>query len=132
MKKWSLIFLVLILTSCGQDAERLLGDWKVNSQYYKATYQFAEEEGEIIAKVLYYNDGTSKYHWNKREPWLLSSKIEQDKPFFVDASTGATQQISQIKFQLLAKDSLEMSMTAFNGVSKEIWTKVENLKTDNK
>lgn len=123
MKKWILFLLAVSFFSCSSSDSNLPGDWKVISFYYQATYRVVEEDSKMAVRVMYYNDGTTKYNWNPENRWYLSTEIKKKNDVYVDATTGASKQFAKIRLKSISSDSLEMQTLAFNGIMKELWIK---------
>ena len=59
MKKY-LFGLSIFIIGCNLKIDnRILGTWKVQSNYYDATYKIEKQGKKLIGKVIYYNDGTT-------------------------------------------------------------------------
>lgn len=130
MKKWSIIFIMIILNSCQSKTDKILGEWKVISLNYKAKYSFVKEDGETKARVMSYNDGTSRYKWDTNMKWYLSQNIEESDGHFVDATSGATNTTENISFHLIKEDTMLVKFMSYNQIVQEVWIKEKNLKTN--
>jgi len=117
------LLIVILCTSCQSDSDAILGTWHVKSNYYKATYKIAEENGAITGTVLYYNDGTSIITSSDSAPrYVFKNLIKKDNQF-VDAVSGATITNENEKFSLQLIDSNTIETTSYlrNKPLKEIW-----------
>ncbi len=125
MKKWSLIMLLcLSFLSCMDKKDlRILGDWRVNNRFYQASYQIANTNGKLVGKVMQYNDGTTKYQWDNKNPRYLFKNLTSKDGVFVDGYSGATMKTDgfKIQIQVLHEDTLNTTLFTNHHPTSEIW-----------
>lgn len=115
------VLITFLFTACQSSTENLLGDWRVESRHYNATYRIAQEEAVITARLLYSKDGTSSYDWEKQEPrYRFLHLKQQTKDHYVDATSGATAS-EPLAIEQIAKDTLVVTLAA---EKKEYWTRI--------
>lgn len=114
----------LFILSCNKDTKALLGTWKVDSKFYRATYNIVEVDGDLKAEVIYYNDDTTILRQNKDNPFYLFHNLNYKDDASIDAVSGATKTKSQpIFLKLKHKDTLEVTTYFSTKPLKEIWIK---------
>lgn len=115
------VLIAFLVAACQSSTENLLGDWKVETSHYSATYRIAQEEASVKARLLFSKDGTSSYHWEKQEPrYRFLDLKQQTKGFYVDAASGATSSAT-VAIKQIAKDTLVVPLAKGK---KEIWTRI--------
>lgn len=125
MKKITII-LCLLVFSCSKNSETLLGTWKVDSKFYRATYNIVEVDGDLKAEVIYYNDDTTVLRQNKAAPFYLFHNLKYQDDHSLDAISGATKTKAQPVFiKLKHKDTLEVTTYLSKKPLKEIWIKTQ-------
>lgn len=125
MKRSLLVIIAIIAFSCSERESPILGIWKVDSNFYKATYQIIEKEDVTKGFVLYYNDDTTIYKYEKGQPkhYFIKNLIQEDS-LYIDAISGATnteQSNKTITLKNLSKDTLEVTSYIQHKPLKEYW-----------
>ncbi|WP_339756607.1 hypothetical protein [uncultured Winogradskyella sp.] len=124
--KLSLLLLIMSL-SCTQKADVLLGTWRVQSPFYKATCKILEENDSIKGLVLYYNDDTTVYSYKEGEAKnYFFNNLKEKGGQYIDAISGATKTKSsneKATLNLLSKDTLEITTYIMHKPLKEIWVR---------
>lgn len=127
MKKTILLTLFITVFSCGKTDNPLLGLWKVNSKFYKATCQILEENNEVKGLVLYYNDDTTVYSYKDgQDKNYFFNNIKKHDNVYIDAVSGATKTEKSndlVTLNLISKDTLEVKTYLMKKPIKEIWIK---------
>jgi major membrane immunogen (membrane-anchored lipoprotein) len=125
MKK-IIVLACILLCACGKNTEALLGTWKVQSKFYRATYNIVEVDNELKAEVVYYNDDTTVLRQNEETPFYLFHNLKFQDDHSIDAISGATKTKEQPVFlKLKHKDTLEVTTYISNQPLKEIWIKTQ-------
>jgi len=127
MKIQTYILLLLIMCSCSKTPTVLLGQWKVESKYYQATYAIIEDNDSIKAKVLYYNDGTTIVREKDQKDYYVFKNLKYTNNRYVDAVSGATKvkEIQpSIELNPIHKDTLKITKYIRNKPLKEVWTRI--------
>ncbi len=121
MKK-ALVLLALIIVSCDNKTEQLLGIWTVDSKFYRAKYEVLKENDSLKALILYYNDDTTVLRHDPKNPQYFFSNLKKKKEVFVDAISGATKQEKQsLSIEQTHLDTLEVTTYILNKPLKETW-----------
>lgn len=125
MKKALFISIAIIVFSCTKKESSIIGIWKVDSKFYKATCEILEEKGVVKGIVLYYNDNTTVYRHEEGQPKSYFFKnIKEKDGTYIDAISGATKTENPSKtttLQLISKDTIEITTYIMNKPLKEIW-----------
>lgn len=125
MRKTFLISIAIVFFSCTKKENPLIGIWKVDSKFYKATCGILEEEGLTKGVVLYYNDNTTVYTHEEGQPKSYFFKnIKEKDGTYIDAVSGATKTEDSSKtatLHLVSTDTLEITTYIMNKPLKEIW-----------
>ncbi|MGH1388047.1 hypothetical protein [Kordia sp.] len=125
MRKAFLISSAIVVFSCTKKENPMIGIWKVNSRFYKATCEILEENDTVKGEVLYYNDNTTVYRSEKGQPKsYFFNNIKEKNGTYIDAVSGATKIENENKtaiLHLLSKDTLEVTTYILNKPLKEIW-----------
>ncbi len=125
MKKALFISIAIIVFSCTKKESSIIGIWKVDSKFYKATCEILEENGVMKGVVLYYNDNTTVYrHEEGQEKSYFFKNIKEKDGTYIDAISGATKTENSSKtatLQLISKDTIEITTYIMNKPLKEIW-----------
>ena len=105
----------------------MLGLWKVDSKFYKATCEIVEEANTLKGLVIYYNDDTTVYRYEEGQPkkYFFNNLKEKDS-VYVDAIAGATKTENSnevVTLNLLSKDTLEVTTHIMQKPLKEIWVR---------
>lgn len=120
-----LLFAVLIF-GCSKKPQHLYGKWKLISSFYDATYNIIEQDDSIKAQILYYNDGTTQYAFDKKEPWYQFTNLKHKKNQYVDAIAGATKTGTQgISIESVHKDTLEVTSYILHKPLVEKWYRIK-------
>ena len=61
MKQLLFFFFLWTLSACQTTTDNMVGTWKVNDKFTKATYQIEQDGRYLKAFVLAYDDGTTQY-----------------------------------------------------------------------
>ncbi len=124
MKKTGILFFMLLFIFCTKSHKEILGTWKVNSLFYKATYKIEKQNKRLIGKVIYYNDGTTILNKTGTEKDIFLTNLKYKNNVYVDAMSGATQTTSKnLIIKIKHKDTLEVTSYIGNKPLVEIWTK---------
>jgi len=131
MKKWILIFIPIIIYSCKQKNDNIVGDWIVQSRFYQATYQIIEDDNQWNALVLHYNDGTTRYKYDGIQKRFAFKGLTKSKTAYVDGLSGATKssgaKAKTIEINKKSKDTLEVTTYSMNKPIVELWVR-KNIK----
>lgn len=126
MRHILLVCLIAVTLSCVADTSPLLGTWKVDSPFYRATYQIENHSGKCRAKVLYYNDDTTVYRYNDDDPWYQFTNLKSKKNEYVDAISGATKTGKQsISIVPVHKDTLKVTSYILHKPLTETWFRIK-------
>ena len=120
------IVAISLLLSCSEKVdETIKGNWKVENRFYEATYLVTSLGGKIVAKVLRYDDGTTKYHWDGNNPKYVFKNLKSKDGRLVDAVTGATTKNSKpnMEIKVLHEDTLNVITFFKNHSISEKWTR---------
>lgn len=127
MLRWIFASFLIILIACQQRQDPLIGKWKVNSKFYYATYQILEDGNQLKGLVISYNDGTSKYHYDKEKPYYIFTGLKKENAqYYVNGVSGATTKNSEsksIEIKRINNDSLEVTTFVMSKPLTEIWTR---------
>ena len=129
MKGWIITLLLIISMSCNHQPDDMVGKWKTHSKHYTATFQIFEEGKKLNGLVLYYNDGTSKYNYDKNKPYYLFKGLKKKDDVYIDAMTGATTKSDTPKTLEIKKrniDTLDVTTYIRNKPLREVWTRNKN------
>lgn len=122
-----MLFTLGFLFSCDRPADELLGTWKVNSKFYKATYEVIEEADEIKALVKYYDDDTFRYSFDSTNVHYVFTSLKKKGDQYVDGVSGATVKNADAKglsISIKAKDTLEVTSYVLDKPLVETWTRI--------
>lgn len=124
MKRFLFITTIHFISCSKSFDNRILGEWKTNSKFYKATYKFEKISKNIVGKLLYYNDGTTVLQETGTKKDIFIENLDYKDNVFVDAVSGATQTTSQ-NYQIKVKhqDTLEVTTYIRNRPLIETWTR---------
>lgn len=109
--------------SCNSNHD-LDGYWKVDSDFYKATYHIQEVDNQTKAHIVSYNDGTTKYTSETRPNQFLFNNLKKKDDVYVDAISGATKTSSKGNtnhIRIKHKDTLEVTTYLMNKPLTEFW-----------
>lgn len=127
MKKAFLLAVIITVSACAKKENPMLGLWKVDSKFYKASCQILEENDEVKGLVLYYNDDTTVYRYKEGEDKNYFFKnIKEKNDMYIDAVSGATKtekSSESVTLNLISKDTLEVTTYMMKKTIKEIWIK---------
>lgn len=119
------------MSSCKTKENPLLGVWKINSKFYKATCKIIKDENSVKGLVLYYNDDTTIYKYKEGDGesknYFFNNLIEK-KGTYVDAVSGATKTDKleeAVTLKLLSKDTLEVTTHIMRKPLKETWIRIQ-------
>lgn len=124
MKKY-LFGLSIFIIGCNLKIDnRILGTWKVQSNYYDATYKIEKQGKKLIGKVIYYNDGTTILRETKTQKDVFLKNLKYKNNIFIDAVSGATKTNSNyVSIKVNHKDTLEVTSYIMNKPLIEFWIK---------
>ena len=108
--------------------DKITGIWRANSEFYKATYLILEEQGSLKAKVLSYDDGTTRYNSSKKRTWYQFNDLVENQGIYVDGISGATRKVSHDaadNVKVVDPDSLEVTRHVLGRPLKEKWIRVK-------
>ncbi len=115
----------MFLLACNQQ-DNIIGEWKVNSKFYQATFEIMEENDTWNGLVVYYNDGTTKYMHNDTKSRYAFTGLKKEKEVYVDGITAATSKKGapkSVEIRKQGKDSLEVTTYIMNKPIVEVWTR---------
>ena len=131
MKKWIWILIPMVIYSCQQTNDNIVGDWVVQSRFYQARYQIFEDAGQWNALVLHYDDGTTRYKYDGIEKRFAFTGLKKYKTVYVDGLSGATKsaetQQKTIEISKKSKDTIEVTTYSLNKPIVELWVR-KNIK----
>ena len=119
------ILLLLFTISCSQQEDVLVGIWKFEGDYHRATYEIIEEGNGFVGKVIHYDDGTSRYT-SKDKRICFEGLVKQDS-IYIDGVSGAssstktTEKGRTICIKVKSQDSLEATTYIRGRPLKEWW-----------
>ncbi|WP_047788947.1 hypothetical protein [Tenacibaculum mesophilum] len=124
MKLFLLITIILFLGCSKPFDQRIIGIWKTNSKFYKATYKFEKVNKHIVGKLLYYNDGTTILHETGTDKDIFIKNLLYKDLLFIDALSGATQ-TNTLNYQIEVKhqDTLKVTTYIRRKPLIETWTR---------
>ena len=126
MKKLIGILILLLTISCSSDADkRVIGTWHTQSKYYQGTFKIEEKNDKMIAKVLYYNDGTTILKETGTEQDVFVNDLKYKNKQYVDAVSGATATY-KIAITVVHKDTLSVTNYIQGQPLQELWTRKTN------
>ncbi len=123
-----LSLIAFISTACTPLGNEIVGDWKVDSDFYNANYRIASEEGKLTTKVLYYNDGTTRYQYDGTQSKYIFHDLQEEGDVYTDGSTGATtsnKNKQNTKLELIHPDTLLISSYILQQQVTEKWIRYE-------
>jgi len=119
------ISLILLLASCSDKGKEILGVWDLDSKFYSATYKIEKTNNKLKAQILYYNDGTTQYKFNKNDVEKVYSfqNLKHNNGIYVDAVSGATKKTNpeQAQIKAINKDTLTVTTYVFHKPLTEKW-----------
>jgi len=123
-----LLGVFIMMTACKSSNDfAITGKWHLKSAFYKASYKIFNEENELKAYLLSYDDGTSVYTYCGKKKHFLFQSLKKKKGRLVDATSGASQQENpKISLELLHTDTLLVTTYLMNKPLKEIWIRNNN------
>ena len=127
MKSYLYVLFLIVLCGCSHTTEELYGTWKVQSKYYRATYEIYMEHDSVKAKVLYYNDDTSIYRDGDTKEYYLFKNLKPDGKGYADAISGATitNNNKTIYIEPKHRDTLTVTHYIMHKPLNEIWVRNE-------
>ena len=120
------IAFLLVLTGCKQDAKPWLGTWQTKDAFSAATYQLQQQNDQLEAVVLRYNDGTQRYRQTSYRVRYLSRDIQWQPEAEVDGTTGATETrkpTAAVTVHPLHPDTLLVTYTGSHS-RQEKWSRI--------
>lgn len=127
MNRWIYFLLLIMLISSCHKQDVLVGEWKINSQFYSATYQIEEEGNGLNGLVLFYDDGTTTYvHEDAKPRYAFTGLKKNSGSQYVDGVSGATTKNStpkSIEIKRRSHDTLEVTTYMMKQSLTEIWTR---------
>ena len=123
--KQLLFFLFLwMLSACQNKADDMVGIWKVNDRFTKASYQIEQDGRYLKAFVLAYDDGTTQYKFDGSKKHYAFTGLKHKKGVYVDGVSGATSKTENPKNYAIKKkhkDTLEVTTYILNKPIIETW-----------
>lgn len=126
MRVTLLIASLITLASCQNQLPPIDGIWKVHSQFYAAKCKIYEDDNSLKGRALYYNDGTTIYHDNEKQPMFFFRDLQAQGNMYVDGISGAThtdKQQNNLSIEVKAADTLLVTSYVLGKPIKEIWTR---------
>ena len=124
------ILVILILSSCSNKGQELLGVWNADSKFYSATYKVYKDGGKLKAMALYYDDGTTHYKYikGKNNKMYLFENLKPKGNVYVDAVSGATKKATpeQLTIKVLDQDTLAVTSYIMHKPLTEKWFRKNN------
>lgn len=116
----------LFFAGCSADIpEEIQGTWRVNSPFYKSTCAIVVEDGRALAKVLTYDDGTTKYSFSEDRPWYVFENLRSKGDTYVDGVSGATsKEVANVAVVQSDVDTLQITTYVMDRPLTEIWTRL--------
>lgn len=123
--KQFLIPILIFLVGCSTKIDtRILGEWNVQSQFYRATFKIEKVSKKVIGKVLYYNDDTTILKETGTDKDIFLHNLTYKNDAFVDAIAGATiTKNERISITVKHQDTLEFTQYILHKPVVEIWTR---------
>jgi|GEM_PF-1279879 len=128
MKKRTITVLLLIAFSCSPKPDPILGKWRVESKYYRATYNIVEVNDSLQGKVIYYNDDTTIIREEDDGEYFAFKNLKKDDGMYMDAISGATKTKDikpNITLKLRHPDTLDVTTYVRNNALKETWIRIK-------
>ncbi len=128
MKKLFLfLFMSITLLSCSKKQDKIIGTWRVDSQFYKATYIISSHNEKFYGKVVSYDDGTTQYDQKDGDQgYFLTNLVAKDNRYvngLLHENRGGKPQ--HISISLLNNDTLEVTTTVMHRPIIEKWIRVQ-------
>lgn len=125
MNKIITIIIVLLTTiSCTEQEDILVGTWKFDGPFHKATYEITAEGSGFIGKVIDYDDGTS--HYTSKDALLCFEGLKKQDSIYVDGISGASASNKTAKticIKVKNQDSLKATTYVMGRAIKEWWVR---------
>lgn len=122
--KQLLILILIFLVGCSTQIDnRILGTWKVQNSFYRATYKIEKAGEKLIGKVLYYNDDTTILKETGTDKDIFLNNLTYKNDAFVDAISGETITQKNISITIQSNDTLAVTKYIHNKPLTEIWTR---------
>lgn len=129
-RQWMIVGIVIsILMGCGSKPE-ILGTWKVDDGFYKATYRIEMVNEKIATEVLSYDDGTTRYKKSDESHFLFNDLQKKgDRYVEVDGVTGATTTSDENTpgLKLVNDSTLEVTRYIMEHATVETWNRIKNV-----
>lgn len=121
----TILLAILLCIGCSKSFDKnILGIWQVQSKFYKATYEIIQDNGLIVGKVIYYDDGTTILRETGTDKDIFLKNLKYKNDVFVDAVSGATvTKTKTTQLKVKHKDTLEVTSYIHNKPLVEIWTR---------
>ncbi|PCE64792.1 hypothetical protein [Sediminicola luteus] len=105
--------------------EKIYGTWQVKDAYHKAIYHIYKTNDSVMARVVYYNDGTQIIRESDPDTLFYFKNLREKDGHFIDALSGATHsdQVPDIKIVPKGNDSLLVTKQIMNSPTQEIWVR---------
>ena len=111
-------------SSPASEADKIVGVWDVQTDYYAAIYEIEEREGKFIGKVHYYNDGTTEYTGkNTGDDYFLSDVVKKENSYEDGKMYLPDGSHYRVIFQLKHENKLLAKMTVDGKPYVETWTR---------
>jgi hypothetical protein len=128
MKKWLLLFSILLLFFSCKKTDSIIGMWKVKDAFYQATYEILENDDGFYALIHHYNDGTTVYNFDGIQKHYFFTKLKKQGDLYIDGISGATKskkkkEKNKFTISLKSKDTLEVKTYIHDQPITETWTR---------
>lgn len=121
------LFLSIILTSCAQNHDNIIGVWNVKTDYYQAVYEIVENEKTFYGKIHYYNDGTNEVKEDDgKDNYFLTGIEKKGKQYKNGKMYLPDGSYYEVVFTLKDANTLELKMTFQGEPYKEVWQRKSN------
>lgn len=109
---------------CSKPEKQLMGHWIQSSVFCDAEYKICREDGDLVGRIISYDDGTTSFHdSHSKRPWYVFKNLDYSDGQFVDGVSGATQKYNQLTIRTLNSDSLEVTYNDSKHPFSEIWVR---------
>lgn len=119
-----LCLLVIANVGCSKGPDPIVGDWTVDSKFYRATCRI-EANGDVFdAWFLDYDDGTTSFEGREIAKRYYFKNLKSSQNRYIDGMSGATNTSgsqSDFTLKLIHKDTLIITTNIMNQVSDELW-----------
>lgn len=128
MKNITLFIFILLtffsLNSCAQNSDKLVGIWKVDNEFNKATYEIVQVDNKFFGKVHQYTSESKTYTGNnKKEDYFLIDIEKKDNTYVNGKMYFEKDDLVDVKIVLVDKDKIKISLTVEGYPYSEIWNR---------